>query len=148
MEIRNPVYTELGNIDCEINHQKFGWIPFTACETDEQEYNRNVFSLAKKLNPKDYVSPPLPSPEVELQNKRLQMKCSRLQGRITLGEATCTALDTMAADPNTPWAMREAIKNAGEWQRNSPTMDELGWLLGYTPEQMDTLFEQAVSVVV
>lgn len=84
----------------------------------------------------------------QLQLKRQSMKCSRLQGRITLGEATCIALDTIAADPNTPWAMREAIKNAGEWQRTSPTMDELGWLVGYTPEQMDTLFEQAVSVVV
>lgn len=88
---------------------------------------------------------PQPTPIEEL---RKSMKCSRLQGRITLGEATCSALDTMAADPNTPWAMREAIKNAGEWQRTSPTMDELGWLLGYTPEQMDTLFEQAVSVMV
>ena len=88
------------------------------------------------------------SPEGLISIKRQSMKCSRLQGRITLGEATCTALDTIAADPNTPWAMREAIKNAGEWQRTSPTMDELGWLLGYTPEQMDTLFEQAVSVVV
>lgn len=99
-------------------------------------------SVVREMLPEE-----LPQP-LTTEELRKSMKRSRLQGRITLGEAACTALDTIAADPNTPWAMREAIKNAGEWQRTSPTMDELGWLLGYTPEQMDTLFEQAVSVVV
>jgi len=88
------------------------------------------------------------SPEGLLILKRQSMKCSRLQGRITLGETVCESLDAIADDPTTPWAMREAIKNSVEWQRTSPTMDELGWLLGYTPEQMDTLFEQAVTVAV
>jgi len=83
-----------------------------------------------------------------LIEKERVLKCSHLQGRITLGEATCNALDALAEDPETPWAMREAIKNAVEWQRTSPTMDELGWLLGYTPEQMDTLFLQAMAISV
>lgn len=88
-------------------------------------------------------------PEVdEVLLKQQSMKCSRLQGRITLGETVCASLDAIADDPTTPWAMREAIKNSVEWQRTSPTMDELGWLLGYTPEQMDTLFEQAITVAV
>lgn len=89
-----------------------------------------------------------PTPEDITQALRSKMQCSRLQGRITLGETACSLLDTLAENPETPWAMREAIKNATEWQRTSPTMDELGWLLGYTPEQMDDLFHQAITVAV
>ena len=96
---------------------------------------------------RDMLPEEMPQP-IPVEELRKTMKCSRLQGRITLGETTCASLDAIADDPNTPWAMREAIKNSVEWQRTSPTMDELGWLLGYTPEQMDTLFEQAVTVAV
>ena len=147
MNIRNPKYTMFNDIDCEILHNIYGWIPFTASKNDPEPMGKDVYNKALEMGPEPFVVEEV-SPEVLLQNKRAQMRCSRLQGRITLGEAVCASLDALAADPTTPWAMREAIKNAGEWQRNSPTMDELGWLLGYTPEQMDALFEQAVTVEV
>jgi len=35
-----------------------------------------------------------------------------------------------------------------EWRRTSQTMDELGYLLGYTPEQMDDMFRVAMTVAV
>lgn len=87
-------------------------------------------------------------PAIALAAERDAMVCSRLQGRLVLGEATSAALDAMAADPATPWAMRETINNAIEWRRTSQTMDELGYLLGYTPEQMDALFRVAMTVAV
>jgi hypothetical protein len=80
--------------------------------------------------------------------ERKRMICSRLQGRLVLGEAICDALDYMASDPNTPWAMRQTIANAIEWRRTSQAMTELGYLLGYTDEQMDELFRQAMGVEV
>jgi len=81
-----------------------------------------------------------------LAAERTAMKCSRLQGRLVLGEATCTALDAIAVDDLTPWAMRQTIQNAIEWSRMSQSMTELGYLLGYTDTQMDELFRQAVAV--
>ena len=81
-------------------------------------------------------------------DERARMVCSRLQGRLVLGEATCETIDAIAADPETPWAMRQAIINAIEWRRNSQTMTELGYLLGYTDSQMDDLFRQAMTVSV
>lgn len=81
-----------------------------------------------------------------LADERASMKCSRLQGRLVLGEATCDALDAMAADDLTPWAMRQTIQNAIEWSRTSQSMTELGYLLGYTPDQMDELFRLAMTV--
>jgi hypothetical protein len=44
--------------------------------------------------------------------------------------------------------MRQAISNAIEWRRTSQTITELGYLLGYTDEQMDNLFRQAMVVEV
>ena len=76
------------------------------------------------------------------------MVCSRLQGRLTLGPKVCAVLDAMAADPATPWAMRETIANARDWHRLSQTIDELGWLLDFTDEAMDGMFEQAMKVEV
>ena len=89
----------------------------------------------------------LPTDPTEvLAAERAAMKCSRLQGRLVLGEATCDALDAMAVDNLTPWAMRQTIQNAIEWRRMSQSMTELGYLLGYTDEQMDDLFRQAMTV--
>lgn len=79
---------------------------------------------------------------------RKRMVCSPLQGRLVLGEATCAIIDAIAADPETPWAMRQTIANAVEWRRTSQSMTELGYLLGYTDEQMDDLFRQAMQVAV
>lgn len=79
---------------------------------------------------------------------RATAKCSRLQGRLTLGPNTCAALDAMATDPATPWAMRETINSAIEWRRSSQTIDELGYLLGYTDEQMDAMFQTAMQITV
>jgi hypothetical protein len=79
---------------------------------------------------------------------RVRMRCSRLQGRLTLGPEICDRLDAFAADPETNWAMRETILNASEWQRGSQTMDELAYGLGFTPEEMDGLFAIAMAVKV
>jgi hypothetical protein len=81
-----------------------------------------------------------------LAAERATMVCSRLQGRLVLGEATCTALDAIANDDLTPWAMRQTINNAIEWRRTSQAMTELGYLLGYTDAQMDDLFRLAMTV--
>lgn len=86
------------------------------------------------------------TPDADPAIERATMKCSRLQGRLVLGEATCDALDAMAADTLTPWAMRQTIQNAIEWNRTSQAMTELGYLLGYTDTQMDDLFRQAMTV--
>lgn len=83
-----------------------------------------------------------------VQAARAAMSCSELQGRLTLGPAVCAALDVMATDPATPWAMRQTIAKAGTWYRLSQSIDELGYLLGYDDAQMDDLFAAAAKVSV
>ncbi|WP_054008031.1 hypothetical protein [Cypionkella psychrotolerans] len=99
-----------------------------------------------------FAPEPVLSPEAkaaaELAARRSNMVCSPLQGRLTAGPAICAALDATASDPATPWAMRVAIQNAREWRRTSQTIDEMAWLLGFDPAQMDSLFEAAMTVAV
>lgn len=95
---------------------------------------------------KKFGPPPEPDPAEALADERAGMVCSRLQGRLVLGEATCAAIDAMAADASTPWAMRQTILNAIEWRRTSQAMTELGYLLGYSDTQMDELFRVAMTV--
>lgn len=84
--------------------------------------------------------------DVQASDPRASMVCSRLQGRLVLGPETCAAIDALAVDPATPWAMRQTIANAIEWRRTSQAMTELGYLLGYTDAQMDDLFRIAMTV--
>jgi len=84
----------------------------------------------------------------DLAARREAMVCSRLQGRLVLGPDVVARLDAIAADPAESWGLRETIANATEWHRTSQTMAALAWVLGITDEQMDTLFEAAMQVVV
>ena len=147
MNYRNTKYNAFGTVDCEIEHPIHGWIPFTASPDDVEKHGRDIFAeLAASGDVAEYTPPPEPNPAEALNAKRAAMVCSRLQGRLVLGEETCNALDAIANDDLTPWAMRQTIQNAIEWRRTSQAMTELGYLLGYTDEQMDDLFRLAMTV--
>lgn len=56
MEYRNARWNGLGGIDCEINHPRFGWLPFTASPDDVEEHGRAIFEAIKKAGkPKEAV---------------------------------------------------------------------------------------------
>jgi hypothetical protein len=54
MEYRNPVWDSQGGIYCEIKHQDFGWIPFTARHDDVESHGRELFEVLKGIA-KPYV---------------------------------------------------------------------------------------------
>ena len=64
MEFRNPVYNRHGTIDCEVNHPKFGWIPFTASPDDPEDVGKAIYAAAAKGEVGEYVPPPDPDPSV------------------------------------------------------------------------------------
>jgi hypothetical protein len=45
MEYKGPKFTLNGDIDCEIKHLKFGWIPFTASPVDPAKHGRDIYAL-------------------------------------------------------------------------------------------------------
>lgn len=65
MNYRNPIFTENGWIDCEIEHPQYGWIPFT-CDPDEAhpQFDTRALFDAMKGEAAPYVPPPPPSDDV------------------------------------------------------------------------------------
>jgi len=58
MEYRNAKYTADGRIDCEINHPKIGWVPFTASRNDSEKHGRDLFSEISRVgNVAPYEAP-------------------------------------------------------------------------------------------
>ena len=58
-EARNAVYTDTdGNIDCEINHPEFGWIPYTLRDDDpDTTINNEEIKSILGSNIRAYVAP-------------------------------------------------------------------------------------------
>jgi hypothetical protein len=48
MNVRNPKYNGLGTIDCEIEHPRYGWIPFTANPDDPEASGRELFAAIER----------------------------------------------------------------------------------------------------
>lgn len=46
MTIRNARHAAGGMIDCEYNHPKFGWVPFTANPNDVEQLGRDLYAAA------------------------------------------------------------------------------------------------------
>lgn len=69
MNYRNAQYTEDGRINCEIEHSKFGWIPFTADSNDVEEFGRNLFEQISSNGDIVEFVPPLGPSEEEIALK-------------------------------------------------------------------------------
>ena len=63
MNIRNPIFTADGRIDCEIEHLIYGWIPFTADPNDIEQHGRDIYAAAMDMRPAEYVEPTVPEPD-------------------------------------------------------------------------------------
>lgn len=68
MKFRKPSYNANGGIDMEIQHPKFGWIPFTASPNDPEKHGLSLFSEAMdKGGIAAYIAPqytPRPDPDL------------------------------------------------------------------------------------
>lgn len=70
MEIRNATDAGSGVILCEINHPKFGWIPFSARADDVEKTGREIYALAVAG---DVAPMPEPSKdEIDAKAKRIK----------------------------------------------------------------------------
>ena len=83
--------------------------------------------------------------EYTKKQDRKFMIASRRQIRLALGEAGCDAMDAAANDLAYPWAIREQMKSAHEWHRTAQEIDEFGWIMGLSADEIDALFLQAMA---
>jgi len=85
------------------------------------------------------------APGLSIDDLRAQMIASRRQIRLALGEAGCAAMDAAANDLTYPWVIREQMKSAHEWHRTAQEIDEFGWIMGLSADEIDALFVQAMA---
>lgn len=80
IEYRNPVRISDYLIDCEINHEVHGWIPFSCAEADPYTYFNSTDLYNTMLNDEDLIDrrPPPPTEQelydLEARNVRLYRK--------------------------------------------------------------------------
>jgi hypothetical protein len=118
MNYRNPQYTADGRIDCEVEHPKYGWIPFTADPNDVEAHGRKLFEQIKSDgNISDYVPPAGPT-EDELAIK------VRAQRNHLLAASDWTQIPDAPVD-QAAWATyRQALRDVPQ-QSGFP--DDVAW---------------------
>lgn len=76
MQARNPKHTATASIDLEIDHPKYGWIPFTASPDDVEQHGRDLYAqaIAGSFGPiADYLPEPvLPPTQAQIDALRQQ----------------------------------------------------------------------------
>jgi hypothetical protein len=93
MDYRNPVFNAFGTIDCEIEHPRFGWIPFT-CDPNDTGAAFDPAELFETMQPNaaPFVPvPPLPPTKEEQEAKRqaaFQIEADPLFFKWQAGEGT------------------------------------------------------------
>ena len=159
MEYRNPQWSVNNFIDCEINHPKFGWIPFTADPNDTGTFF-DVAELYDEMKEDSTILPyvPLPPepPEVPAQITRRQCAVMMLsQNMITSQEAILmtqsgippanvqTYFDAMSEPQRTMAIIDFAATN---YFRNNPLLADLMAANGMTEQQVDQFFIDAASL--
>jgi len=142
MQFRNAQSLGDGRFDCEIEHPVHGWIPYTLDPADTDKTVDNV-SLRAAIGT-DFQAHVAPDPEEELAQARAAMVISPLQGILTLGEKEWGKVLTYRETAT--WQERIVIDNAADWVRTSQNIAFFGYLLDYTPEEMDALFIAAAQV--
>ena len=137
MEVRAAVYTADGRIDCEIDHARFGWIPFTARADDPEQHGVEIYQAALAAGPAPYV----PSTPEEL---RATMQCSPAQMRLALHRAGLLATVQAIADSDPEasivWEYATVIL------RDSPFIAAMKSQSGMTDTEIDALFITAAAI--
>lgn len=140
MEFRSPVYTEKNDINCEINHPVYGWIPFTASQNDSEKLGRDLYAdIVSKGAIAEYIAPPLVI--------AVPQTVTRFQALAALhGAGLLTQVQTIINDPATDMLVKLALDNAQTFERNSPTIAALALQLGLTDADIDQLFITASTI--
>ena len=76
MNYRNATFREDGRIDCEIDHPKYGWIPFTADPADPAA-GIDVAALVERITQAGDAAPYIPPPPAEVAALALRAALDR-----------------------------------------------------------------------
>lgn len=155
MNIRNPIFTEDGRIDCEIEHPVYGWIPFTADPDDIEAYGADIYEAALAMEPAPYVAPPAPpTPVPNLSFAQLliglvtEQWITEAEGEAwlagTLPDDVLVVIDSLPA--NQRFAAKARALRPSEVFRSDPLVAAMGAAAGNTEAEIDTFFQTYAGV--
>ena len=140
IEIRNLVYTSnLSDIDCEYNHPTFGWIPYTASETDVEKLSRDIHAAALsgefgEISP--YIAPPPSVPYTIL----------KVQFKLALDANKMLDVVTMSMQ-SAPLSIKMTWDEMQYFSRDSNFIKYIMENNKIDSEKMDALFIEASEIV-
>lgn len=150
MDIRNPIFTSDGRIDCEIDHPIYGWIPFTADENDVEEHGRDVYAAAILMGPAEFVSS-APTPIFVPQSISFtqliiglvtEQWITEAEGDAwltgTLPSAVLTLIDSLPTDQR--FAAKAKAIRPSEILRDDYLVNAMATAAGKTEEDIDQFF--------
>jgi hypothetical protein len=83
--------------------------------------------------------------DVSIEDIRAGTSCTKMQGVLTLGEDNWSkVMDFYTTDAT--WVQKAIIDSAANWQRTSENLELIGYLIGFSDDQMDTMFTAAALV--
>lgn len=151
IQLRNPVFTVDGRIDCEIEHPVYGWIPFTADPNDVEQHGREIHAAALALGPAEYVAPPPQPAPVPASLSFAQLLIGLVSEQWITAEEGRAWRDRVAL----PAQVQAVIASLPEEQqfaaetralapsevlRNDPLVEALSFAAGKTSEELDDFF--------
>lgn len=98
MTIRNARYAAGGMIDCEYDHPKFGWIPFTASPVDVEPLGREIHAEALK----GAIEPEREKSQAQIDAEAAQAKANA-DAVAAKADAKLTALGAMSPAQVRAW---------------------------------------------
>ena len=82
--------------------------------------------------------------DVSIEDIREGQVVSSMQGILTLGETNWGRV--LAYRETASWAEQMIIDSAQDWRRTSQNIQFIGYLIGFSDDQMDTMFTAAALV--
>ena len=144
MQVKNIKHNSIGTLDMEINHPKYGWIPFHATPDDVEPHGRELYANAiageyGEIAP--YIAPPEPTAAEVLQAKREAATLTPMQFMLNVDAAgMMPAIEAYLAEPTTPNSFKIMWNRASSFERLYPDLVSAATELGITDAQMDAIF--------
>lgn len=147
MEFRNPQFSNAEGtaIDVEINHPRFGWIPFTATPYDYEDHGRAIYDEALAAGDIAAFVPPT----IEEVRARMPILTARqfwlAAASINVSKDLVVGLVDASTLPD-KLEMKIEIVESPNFERSNPYIDLLAELLEISPTELDDLWVWAGNI--
>ncbi|AYD00909.1 hypothetical protein [Neorhizobium sp. NCHU2750] len=146
MNFKAATYNQYGTIDMEVEHPDFGWIPFTASETDSEDYCRELFAAAVSTA-LPYVAPVYTDEERRAMMPALSARQFWMAAaNIDIDkDVIVSAIKANMAD-GVDRKMMIAELESGSFERTNPTIIDVMELMSIPAAQVDDLWIWAAGI--